>query len=188
MPLLFGHPGERLPGISLLARCASRRFNCAANHLSPIVDEMSELLADIQKRHRGHPIGVVGMCLTGSVPLGMVRNPDLKAIVLSQPALPVAIGRSKGRIGLSRAEIDAVKNRSDLQILLTAFSSDCISPPERLRAFATELGDQVRVVPARTGNPQFHAVLTDASAHPEAQRALDEVLAYLSDRLLEPRR
>lgn len=55
-----------------------------------------------KRKHRNQPIGVIGMCLTGAMPLALLGRPEVRAVVVAQPTLPL-IG-DESDLGISRQE------------------------------------------------------------------------------------
>jgi len=126
-------------------------------------------------------------------------DPVVVAPVLSQPSLPLPIGRQRrAALALSSADRTALRQRAaeGLCVMGLRFSTDTKSPPERFDTLRRELGDRFLAVEidASPGNPwgygaHAHSVLTedysDASGSP-TRRALEEVLAFLDARLRPP--
>lgn len=123
------------------------------------------------------------MCLTGSLPLELLEHPQVHAAILSQPALP-AFGSGPGvsREALARAA-HAVEQRS-LRLLALRFSADCLSPATRLEAIDAGLPPHtLRIETYPSATSVHHSVLTD-SLSATHDRAFEDVVAYLTDRLL----
>jgi dienelactone hydrolase len=203
VPHLFGTPGAP-PSTGTYVRsiapmCVSREFAMFARRTTPpAVDWLRALCRETHERCGGPGVGAVGMCFTGGFALAMSTEPALLAPVLSQPSLPV--GRSdaaKADLGLSDADLLAVRERvadEDLCVLGLRFTGDPLSPPERFASLRRELGDNFIGVEldSAPGNPHghrkaAHSVLTeDLDPRPgtPTHDALEQVLAFLADRLL----
>lgn len=201
MPSLLGDPGRPVSTVYALATmaraCVSREFAVlATGRSSPITDDLREV-ARSEHRARGGPgVGVVGMCLTGGFALALAADDSVVAPVMSQPALPLALGRARrAAIGVSREHAVAVATRAatGLCVMGLRFTEDPKCPPERFAALRDLLGDAflgVEIDSARD-NPHghrrgAHSVLTedyvDDPGSP-TRVALDEVLDFLAARL-----
>jgi dienelactone hydrolase len=137
------------------------------------------------------------MCFTGGFALAMATEPALLAPVLSQPSLPLGIGAARGALGLSDADLLAVKERAadeDLCVLGLRFTGDRLVPAERFAALRRELGDRFIAVEldSSSGNPwghraAAHSVLTEDLVDEPGQpthEALEQVLDFFTERLL----
>ncbi len=202
LPSLLGDPG-RAPttGYSLgsMARaCVSREFAMlAADRSSPVTDDLRDLARAERERCGGPGVGVVGMCLTGGFALALAADDAVVAPVLSQPALPLPVGRRRrGALGVSPRAAAAVAARAagGLCVMGLRFSADPKSPGERFDALRALLGDAfVGVeIDSSPANPwgygaHAHSVLTedyvDSPGSP-TRAALEGVLDFLGERLL----
>ena len=90
VPLLFGAPGESAATRNIRRVCGDDQFACNRGaRTSPEVVWLRELARHARERWpEGKGVGVIGMCLTGSFPLAMLRAPEIVAPVLCQPTLP----------------------------------------------------------------------------------------------------
>jgi len=202
LPELFGTPGKAptIPyAISSLARaCVSREFAVlATNKTSPVTQWLRSLALAEHERCGGPGVGVVGMCLTGGIALGMMVDPVVVAPVLSQPSTPFPFSRKmKQATGISDEDLALVKQRTDegVCVLGLRFTGDTAVPAQRFERLRAELGDRFIGVEIDSSkdNPwgyprSAHSVLTehfsDAPGSP-TREALDQVLTFFSDRLL----
>ncbi len=200
LPSLFGTPGRpKSPGYMLASSaraCVAGEFTVfATGRTSPIVGWL-RALAEVAHAECGGPgVGAVGMCFTGGFALGMAVDDRMLAPVLSQPSLPLGLGRAhKAAVGVSEADLARFKARSDGTCLLgLRFTGDWRVPAARFRKLAEELGDRFVAVEidSSPGNPhgigrEAHSVLTDhlvdEPGHP-TRDALDQVMTMLRDRL-----
>jgi dienelactone hydrolase len=202
MPSLFGEPGRTMsvPYVvkSMTGACVSREFTTwALNRTSPIIEWLRALARDLHEQAGGKGVGAVGMCLTGGFALAMAVDDDLLAPVLSQPSMPMPLGKARsGALGLSDADLARVKERvadDNLCVLGLRFSKDRAVPDARWARYKQELGDNFIAVEidSSSGNPHgigkaSHSVLTehlvDEAGHP-TKDALDRVLAFFRERL-----
>lgn len=206
MPDLFGVAG-RPPSAAAYARslvpaCVARDFAAfAAGTTSPVVGWLRALAGEAHAECGGPGVGAVGMCFTGGFALGMMVDDRMIAPVLSQPSLPIVVPwrrSNASEVGLSDADRAEVARRAaqGVCVLGLRFTADPLVPAERFAALSDLLGDAFVAVEidSSPGNPhglgrRAHSVLTeelsDDPTHPTAV-ALDEVLTFLSSRLVGP--
>ncbi len=197
MPSLFGTPGKpKTTGylIGSFARaCISREFHVlAADRSSPITDWLRALCRDLHSRCGGPGVGAVGMCLTGNFALSLMMEPTMMAPVLSQPSLPLPIGKARKKgLHLSPDTLAAARAR-DVRVLGMRFEGDPACPPERFARLREEFGDRfeaIEIPDSYAATKMRHSVLTndlvDESGHPTVA-ARDRVLAFFAERLRPP--
>lgn len=202
MPSVAGDPGRPMSGGYVAATfakvCISKEFSTwALNHTSPIITWLRALARDLHAQAGGPGVGAVGMCFSGGFALGMAVDAELLAPVLSQPSLPLPLGKARSRsLGLSDADLARVKDRvanENLCVLGLRFSKDRAVPDARWARYRSELGGNFIAVEidSSAGNPHgikksAHSVLTeelvDEPGHP-TKDALDRVLAFFRERL-----
>jgi dienelactone hydrolase len=199
MPILVGGirdgPGRGIPGAltlvsefssSLWRICVSREFVALLQgRSSPVTDYLLEL-ARVEASAAGWPrVGVIGMCLTGGFALAAAIDPVVAVAVVSQPALPFAIGPLKlipgqaSDLGLCAADHEKLLDRKadpELCVRALRYESDWIAPKARVERIRDELGPAARLtwIPGR-GHPVLSNA-TDGEPHVE-RRALDAALA-----------
>lgn len=202
MPHLFGQDGRAASGgyaLGTFARaCVAREFTVLATGRTSLVISWLRALARHEHGRCGGPgVGAVGMCFTGGFALGMMVDDVMVAPVLSQPSLPLPLGRArKWDLGLSEPDAKRVVDRAAAGtcVLGLRFTGDTFSPPERFAHLRQLLGDRFVAVEidSSPGNPYghkkaAHSVLTnDLDDRPgtPTRAALDQVLEFLADRLL----
>ncbi|HXW39102.1 MAG TPA: dienelactone hydrolase family protein [Acidimicrobiales bacterium] len=202
VPHLFGEDGRPASGgymLSTFARaCVAKEFTAfATGRTSPVISWLRSLARHEHERCGGPGVGAVGMCFTGGFALGMMVDELMVAPVLSQPSLPLPVGRVRKRdLGISPADQQRVVERAagGVCVLGLRFTGDRASPPERFAHLRELLGDNfVGVeIDSAPGNAHghrkgAHSVLTnDLDDRPgtPTQAALSQVLAFLTDRLL----
>ncbi|MFC7303919.1 dienelactone hydrolase family protein [Streptomyces monticola] len=212
LPVLFGRPGRDAhpqahgrvkSGLYLastaLKVCVSREFTVlATGRSSPVVNWLRALAAQEHERCGGPGVGAVGMCLTGGFALAMATDDRLLAPVLSQPSLPLALGRRRAARGIdiSADELAVVKGRCErdgLRVLGLRFRGDGLVPGDRFAFLREQLGDAFTAVELddADANPEGvmkpHSVLTEHLVDEPGQptrAALDEVLDLFRTRLL----
>jgi len=201
MPSLFGTVGKpaTTPYVmsSMMRACVSKEFHCfASGEPSPITTWLRALARQAHEELGGPGVGVVGMCLTGEFGLAMMVDESVAAPVLSQPATPFPVGKTRqASVGLSDSDLEAVRRRGaeGCQVLGLRFTADPFVRPARFDALRNLLGDNFIAVEidSSPGNEygftkMTHSVLTDAlvdePGHP-TREALDRVLTFFDERL-----
>jgi len=209
LPHLFGRPGydveqasrgqlARYMISSIVPACISREFVAlASGRTSPVVDWLRALARAEHERCGGKGVGAIGMCFTGGYALAMATDDRLLAPVLSQPSIPMTIGKRGARsIDCSRADLDVVRRRCDedgLQVLGLRFKGDRFVPKARFDYLREELGDGFVAVELEdsSANPDAlmknpHSVVTEHLIDEPGQPtrdALDQVLEHFRTRL-----
>ena len=92
LPILFGEPGDDATMRNTIRSCGTREFDCLSKDSSGAVVRWLRHLSQAIRDREGEPalrMGVIGMCLTGSIPLELAADPWMVALVVSQPALPL---------------------------------------------------------------------------------------------------
>ena len=202
LPSLFGTPGKAMsvPYVaqSFLGCCVSREFTTWATHsTSPIIEWCRALARHAHAECGGPGVGAVGMCMTGGFALGMAVDDEMLAPVLSQPSLPLPLGKARAAaVGVSGADLERVKQRArdeGVCVLGLRFTNDPAVKAARFETLRRELGPNFIGVEidSSPGNPHgirrsAHSVLTehlvDEPGHP-TREALDQVLEFFRDRL-----
>lgn len=202
LPDLFGVTGKPVSGgyvaSTMFKLCVSKEFKLLAGHeSSPITEWLRALARALHAELGGKGVGAVGMCLTGNFALSMAVEPALMAPVMSQPALPLPVGKDRREaLALSPEELSIVKKRvqnEGLKVLGLCFTHDSKVPRERMEAFKRELGSGFEAIEIDSGpgnkhgiKPSAHSVLTvdlvRETGHPTEQ-ALQRTLAFLRERL-----
>jgi dienelactone hydrolase len=203
MPSLVGEPGRAMStgyvAKSFTSVCISKEFSTwALDRTSPVIAWLRALARDLHEQAGGKGVGAVGMCFSGGFALAMAVDDTLLAPVLSQPSMPMPLGKARSRaLGLSDADLARVKDRvarDDLCVLGLRFTKDRAVPDARWARYTQEFGDHFMGVEidSSSGNPHgisktAHSVLTehlvDQPGHP-TKDAFDRVLAFFRDRLV----
>jgi dienelactone hydrolase len=202
LPHLFGQPGRPPSGgyavRSLAEVCISREFSgFAIGRASPVISWLRALAAAEHERCGGPGVGVVGMCYTGGFGLAMTVDDSVVAPVLSQPSLPLPLGKARrSDIQVSPADWTRIQARAadeGVCVLGLRFTGDRVVPAERFQLLREKLGDRFIGVEldSSPGNPyghpkMAHSVLTEHLDDREGtptRAALDQVLEFLGRRL-----
>ena len=201
MPHLFGEDG-REPSAGYLAAslaraCVSSEFRVlAVGRSSPIVDWLRALARLEHARCGGPGVGVVGMCFTGGFGLAMLADAPVLAPVLSQPSLPMSIGRRRAAdVGCSPAELAAAREQlaRGACVMALRFTHDPAVRAARFDTLRRELGDRLIAIEldSSPGNPYghrkgAHSVLTEDYIDREGsptRDAMQRVIAFLRSQL-----
>lgn len=212
LPDLYGEAGREpfrgktLPNAvysigNILKGCISRDFaTFALGKTSPVVTWLRGLAQAEHARCGGPGVGAVGMCFSGGFALAMATDPSVVAPVMSQPSLPLAIGKRGSAVDISDADLDVVAQRCSaqgLRVLGLRFNGDAMSPAGRFSFLSDRLGDGFIAVELdqNDGHPDaldsplasaHHSVLTTSLVdEPGAptRLALDAVLDLFRDKL-----
>jgi dienelactone hydrolase len=190
LPLLFGHICQDNVILGAIEACAVGSFSCfrtgTAGRELKYFRQICDRVAETSKAPK---LGVVGMCLTGSLPLGVMGNPRVKAVVLSQPALPFGFtGHARAATGVSRADLESARI-SATPVLAFRFEADTLCRHERIEAIEAALApNQLRLHEFASPPMQepyshrLHAVLT-AGIEPAASEAFSEMVRFLTANL-----
>lgn len=203
LPSLFGEPGRQV-GLPYALKemfknvCIRREFLAwATEQSSPIVDWLRALSRKVHAECGGRGVGAVGMCFTGNFALAMMTEPAVVAPVLSQPSLPLGIGRArKAAIGVSAEEIACAKRRfaeEDLSMIGLRFHGDPFISDERFDNFKKTFGDRFEAIEIEAkdglsvqGAPP-HSVLTvhlrDDDPDGPTKRAERRVIEFFKQRV-----
>jgi dienelactone hydrolase len=213
VPLLFGDFQEDSDSRWLfIRRSFSFRFNdrlwMDAYHIATrvkAVDAIEELARKILDHHATRTLAVIGLCITGSLPMNLAADmPEVVAPVVSQPAIPLRVASpSKARdIGLDEKEVEILKTRiakDRLQILGFRFQYDHVCPSERFTTLRQTFGIHGFLDRTLPGDRYeridhlphgAHAVLTlcyqpwiDEQNEPATHYAYRQLLAFLDAKL-----
>lgn len=193
LPVLSGTPGKHRGGRLYTLRIAFSPFlqGWRHHHTTPAAEYVVRLAKAIHEKHPGDRMGVIGMCMTGSIPLATLRHGFVNAAVLAQPSLPLL---SRRDLGISQRDIDNAKKRKET-IFALRFSHDAISHWERQEEFENALCIKFLTLNSSPWNPgkysdHAHATLTfehfdHHHEHGETQNAFDRMVAHLDRQLRE---
>jgi dienelactone hydrolase len=146
VPLLFGSPNQENTFLGTLASLFSAEWaeRTALQGSRPITVWASTTLDWISTHHPGQPVGVIGMCLTGAMPLSLLDHKEIKAIVVAQPTLPI-FGEDYD-LGISAQEWEIAKRRAstgDIHVYGVRFEYDTIAKRAKHERLKKELGEKV---------------------------------------------
>jgi dienelactone hydrolase len=201
MPSLFGTPGRAVSNGYMMRSMGKAVVSpdfapFARSATSPITEWLRGLARAAHTEDAGPGVGVVGMCFTGNLPLGMLTEDVVIAPVCSQPSLPFAIGQRRAAApGVSAADLGTIRARvaNGARVIGLRFTADPFCSAQRFETLRRELGDGFEgiEIDSSPGNAHdipkgAHSVLTndlvDEPGHP-TRVALDRVLAFLDETL-----
>ena len=111
---------------------------------APIVNWLRGVVQTIGKRHT-QPIGIIGNCMTGSIPLALLDSRQVRAAVVAQPALPMRFWyyteTDKKSLGISDDDAKKAKE-SSAKIYGLRFETDCIAHPEKQKTLRNMFGSR----------------------------------------------
>ncbi|OBH27359.1 MULTISPECIES: dienelactone hydrolase family protein [unclassified Mycobacterium] len=202
MPSLFGEPGRAKTvgyiAASISRACVAKEFAAfATNKQRPVSLFLRALARDLNASTPGKGVGVIGQCFTGGFALAAAVDDAVLAPVLSQPSVPLPLGRARRQDpGLSEAELATVAERAandGLCAMGLRFSEDSAVPRERFAVLKQRLGDAFEVIeidssPGNVGGfgKMAHSVLTDEVREVDGQPAYEarkRVIEFLTQRL-----
>ena len=201
LPELFGRTLRPLNPASLTSAfaevCIARTFHLfSRGSVGPMLDEMRVLCRIAHARCGGAGVGALGMCITGNFALALALEPSVRAPVLAQPSLPLAVPGLRDALAVSPEHLEAVGQRliAEERILLgLRFSHDVACPAPRFRRLRDTLGDRFEGIEldSSLGNAAGHSVfahspltndLIDEPGQP-TRAALERVLSFFEDNL-----
>lgn len=182
LPLLFGEAGQESLFLGYFQSCATAEFDCSTlSGPSPILIGLREVCGRIIER-TGRSIGIIGMCLTGSFPLALLRE-GVSAAVLCQPTRPFnpffmrPVGAQKRALGLARSDIERAR-QFNLPFLALRYKSDRLCPRERFETLREHFPGLMAGIEI-DGEPQGHSTL----ASDLNEDAFADAAVYLKTRL-----
>lgn len=200
-PSVFGEPGRPMTNahtVRTIARaCVAREFAAfATGSTRPITAWLRALAEREHAACGGRGVGVIGMCFTGNFGLAMMLSDAVVAPVLSQPSLPLPLGRGRrADYALDPNDLSRVLERTAQGACVVGlrFTEDRAVPGERFESLRRDLGDAFIAfeIDSSPGNAagiptSAHSVLThefvDEPDHP-TRVAYDLVLDFFADRL-----
>ena len=186
MPHLVGTPGREVSGGYLASSfakvCISREFTTMAmNRTSPIIAWLRALAKSVHADVGGKGVGAIGMCFSGGFALGMMVDDIMVAPVLSQPSLPLPLGKKRGAdLNLSPDDAAVIAQRAadGCSVLGLRFDQDR-AVGDRFSSLRSLLGDAFIAIELPSQKKSDHSVLTE-QRHEES---VQKVLQFLGDKL-----
>lgn len=180
MPSLVGTPGKAPSNAYAMQQmakvCIAREFTSfALNQTSPIIAWLRALARNLHQEVGGPGVGAVGMCFSGGFALGMMVDDIMLAPVLSQPSMPLPIGKTRGAdLNLSPDDAAAIAERAaaGCQVLGLRFTGDKLVG-DRFSSLRELLGDAFVAVELPSTKATDHSVLTEQRDEESVRRVLD---------------
>ncbi|MBV8211763.1 MAG: hypothetical protein JOZ08_00900 [Verrucomicrobia bacterium] len=119
----------------------------AEHKKQPITTWLCDLAKRISEKHGGRRIAVIGMCLTGVMPIAMMgEDAPILAAVVAQPSIPLFAFTPEGErsLGISEDEINNAVKRSKsehIRIFGTRYEDDTIGKRARFEHICTLFGE-----------------------------------------------
>jgi dienelactone hydrolase len=185
VPLLFGSFGQDAGLAGFHQACRAGRFECSRlSARSPVLDRL-ESVCDRAVEASGGAIGVIGMCLTGILPLALLRK-GVEAAVVCQPTLPFnsftglfghpITERQQSDVGLATADLNRAL-MSPVPILAMRFATDKLCPTLRMNQLQKLFDRRLARIDIR--DAEGHSTLGSSFNH----RAFTDTVIYLNARL-----
>jgi dienelactone hydrolase len=147
VPLLFGNFGQDALLAGYWQACRDGVFECSKGSTrSPVLDWLERLSDGVAAETR-RPLGVIGMCLTGILPLALLRT-GVDAAVVCQPTIPFSpllgrpIGAQRADLGLGTADLQRA-TASNVPFLALRYASDSLCPTPRVEALRSTFSGRV---------------------------------------------
>lgn len=163
VPMLFGEKGT----FSLVSGLRAYWFNGVVQFFpggewgisseegsAPIVNWLRGVVRKIDERHAQQHIGIIGNCMTGPLPIALLDHPQIGAVVVAQPALPLRFWYTTeaddASLGLSARDLEGAQ-RSTAKIYGLRFETDCLAHPKKQQTLRKIFGDRFidGTIPAR---------------------------------------
>ena len=189
MPLLFGTAGQDDTRLGTKQACRGGLFKCNDRDTRhPIT---VDLIAMARSLCGTAECGVLGMCLTGTVPLSMMEADGVVAVVLAQPTLPLVwhiwpfAGLDISEQDTATALAKAVERRAS--VYMVRYRGDWISGRRAFRRLVNRIAplkDRLSFFAALEVPGRGHSTLVEDEDHPHvAAEQLKAVTDALNVRL-----
>jgi dienelactone hydrolase len=188
VPLMFWRPGGNLGLFGYLPACEfGGPFSCLDGQLrNPISGWLLGLARKVGAEEG--PMGVIGMCLTGTVPLTLLRADAVQAIVLAQPTLPLKIlPWNRNAIGIPDDDLAValhIAGERKVSVYMARFEQDRISSNRSFERLQTLLANTPgvllthRQLAAKGAHSVFGRELHRGTA--ETDDAFDEMVTMIN--------
>jgi dienelactone hydrolase len=135
-----------------------------------VLPELREVLNRVATEHAGRPIGVIGQCLTGSVPIALLTDNRVRAVAACHPALPfLPITRGRARaLGLTDDDANAGFSQGTAggkAVYLVRFETDVISTEGRIGRIEDAIKAPGVVSNATIMKSEYGSYYTDSPHH-----------------------
>lgn len=197
VPVLFGNNKGRINVASSLQTIAELSASADWNVIlsehkhNAITDWLRLLCRDVSERHHQGKIGVIGMCLTGALPLTLMAEPCVAAPVIAQPTTPMFAftPEAKKSLAISDAEL-ATARRRQIDVFGIRYELDSVARKERFDTLHDNFSNRFKdhTIPRSTYEEHHlsrrsHATFTHCIGTPPARQAFEDLVSFLHDRL-----
>lgn len=177
VPLLYGEPNQNsvFKGAFSFHTNGEWEPQQELDGSSRILNWLQHITRQIELHHPHQAIGAIGNCMTGAIPLALLNNHAVRAVVLAQPTLPLPFFQysddDKRSLGISEHARTQALSRKDARVLLLRFETDCVSKPEKRTALLRDFGDRLvdgeipkeeYQPPTEDDSPKVHSTLIGA--------------------------
>jgi len=188
VPLLFGVAGQDSSRLGYAEACSANVFSCERTKTP---HRILHGLRELVKRVCRVDCGIVGMCLTGSLPLSLMPADDhIVSIVIAQPSLPFfhPVWPFRPRVDIAEADLDAAIDagiRRSASIYLTRYRHDVISSHRTFTFLASRIGAKVDGTHVRFKAVEIpghgHSTLVRDGGHAlDSEREFSELVSALN--------
>jgi dienelactone hydrolase len=153
VPLLFGSPEQDDIVSGYKQACEQKLFECGTlSTRNPIQGRIGQFCEEAA-RQSGHPVGAIGMCLTGILPLALFSR-GVGAAVLCQPTVPFTVSlKARGipsgdqirDLGLDPGDLKAACD-ADVPFLVVHYVGDKRCPPGRVEKIREVFAGRVATI------------------------------------------
>lgn len=196
IPLLFGDACYDYGSLSVLRIIFNADFSVyAAQRSHPILPWLQDLVDSLPSYLSAHSgaIGVIGMCLTGMLPIALLSHQSVVAPIVCHPTVPFPLFPGSSwrahELGISVEELDAAKTRAsneNIPILGFSFRDDWRCPPARFDRLKDEFPHHFVPCVLPSQHNGDHAVFTGSYVDrpgSSTNNAFLRMLAFLKRRL-----
>lgn len=192
-PLFFGQPGGNGTLHNYLHHCvAPNEFHCnKAWQTSPAVFWVRDWMAN-SLQYSGKGVGVIGMCMTGALPLVLLPLSFVSAAVICQPTFPI----NNGALDICHDDLNkavTAAQKKQIPVLGLRFDQDRFASPKKFETLKTAFqGNFVQMMLMGSANGKKHPHSTLAGDYNNLpgtpqREAFDRVIRYLDHRLSDPK-
>ena len=149
---------------------------------APVIAWLRALAGNLHADVGGPGVGAVGMCFSGGFALGMMVDDRMIAPVLSQPSLPIALGR-RSRPAPVADDLATIVDRAagGCEVLGLRFDRDPLVG-DRFDTLREVLGDAFIAVELPSSKRSDHSVLTEHRDDASVKRVIGFLVEKLNRR------
>jgi len=166
------------------------------SHSPAVLPDLHVALQKIREQHPGEPIGIIGMCMSGTLPLALMSEPGTRIAAVCQPALPMLPWTQQRRRNLALGVDDlnagfARINTGHLVVLGFRYKDDGLSTAGRLEEIQRHMapdGGTYRdyQIPPEEDPMTQHATFTSGYGSAATQRRFADLVTEFTRALSHP--